>query len=80
LNANTGQPSFAPLESLARDDFIGTVTGELAGAFFITQCVLEMMRSQDHGQIIYISSTAADFAGHGRLSPVPCAPKPRREC
>jgi 3-oxoacyl-[acyl-carrier protein] reductase len=67
-NANTGQPSFAPLQSLAWDDFIGTVTGELAGAFFITQSVLEVMRLQGHGQIIYISSTAADFAGPGRLS------------
>jgi len=67
-NANTGRPSFAALESLTWDDFIGTVTGELAGAFFITQCVLDVMRPQGHGQIIYISSTAADFAGPGRLS------------
>jgi 3-oxoacyl-[acyl-carrier protein] reductase len=67
-NANTRQPSFAPLESLAWEDFIGKVTGELAGAFFITQRVLEVMRRQGHGQIIYISSTAADFAGSGRLS------------
>jgi 3-oxoacyl-[acyl-carrier protein] reductase len=67
-NANTRQPSFAPLESLAWEDFIGKVTGELAGAFFITQRVLEVMRRQGHGQIIYISSTAADFAGGGRIT------------
>jgi 3-oxoacyl-[acyl-carrier protein] reductase len=67
-NANTGQPSFAPLESLAWPDFIGKVTGELAGVFFVTQRVLELMRPQGHGQIIYISSTAADFVGRGRIS------------
>jgi 3-oxoacyl-[acyl-carrier protein] reductase len=66
-NANTRQPSFAPLESLAWDEFIGKVTAELAGVFFITKRVLEVMRRQGHGQIIYISSTAADYAGPGRL-------------
>jgi 3-oxoacyl-[acyl-carrier protein] reductase len=67
-NAGTRQPSFAPLESLAWEDFIGQVTAELAGAFLITQCALKVMRRQRHGQVIYISSTAADFAGSGRLS------------
>jgi 3-oxoacyl-[acyl-carrier protein] reductase len=51
-NANTGQPPFVPLESLAWQDFIGKVTGELAGVFFITQRVLELIRRQGHSQII----------------------------
>jgi 3-oxoacyl-[acyl-carrier protein] reductase len=67
-NANTARPPFAPLESLAWQDFIGKVSGELAGAFFVTQRVLEVMRRQGHGRIIYISSTAADYAGEGRIS------------
>ena len=67
-NANTGPPPFVPLESLAWQDFIGKVTGELAGVFFITQRVLELMRRQGNGQIIYISSAAADFVGRGRIS------------
>jgi 3-oxoacyl-[acyl-carrier protein] reductase len=67
-NANTVPPPFAPLETLAWPDFIGKVTGELAGAFFVTQRVLEVMRQQGHGQVIYISSTSADYAGGGRIS------------
>lgn len=67
-NANTRQSPFAPLRSLAWEEFIGKVTGELAGAFFVTQCVLDMMRRQGHGRIIYVSSTSADFVGSGRLT------------
>ena len=67
-NANTRQPAFTSLESLAWDDFITKVTDELAGAFFITQRVLEVMRGQRNGQIIYISSTTADYVGRGLIS------------
>jgi len=66
-NANTVQPSFAALASLAWQDFIGKVTGELAGAFFITQHVLEVMRGQGRGTIVYVSSTSADYIGSGRI-------------
>jgi 3-oxoacyl-[acyl-carrier protein] reductase len=67
-NANTVQPPFDALASLTWKDFIGKVTGELAAAFFITQRVLEVMRRQNGGQIVYISSTAADYVGPGRMS------------
>ncbi|ONI84450.1 short-chain dehydrogenase [Actinosynnema sp. ALI-1.44] len=65
-NANTVTPNFVPLASLAWEDFIGKVTGELAGAFFITKSVLGVMRHG--GRIVYISSTAADYVGSGRTS------------
>jgi 3-oxoacyl-[acyl-carrier protein] reductase len=67
-SANTVQPPFAPLESLAWQDFIGKVTGELVGAFFVTQRVLAVMRRQGRGQVIYVSSTAGDYVGEGRIS------------
>ncbi|MBE1465244.1 SDR family oxidoreductase [Kibdelosporangium phytohabitans] len=65
-NANTVSPTFVPLASLAWADFIGKVTGELAGAFFITKSVLTAMRQG--GRIVYVSSTAADYVGSGRMS------------
>ncbi|MFE9750508.1 SDR family oxidoreductase [Saccharothrix saharensis] len=62
-NANTVNPPFAPLLSLSWEAFIGKVGGELAGAFFLTQAVLSEMRRRGAGRIVYISSTAADWAG-----------------
>jgi len=67
-NANTVNPRFAPLSSLSWDEFAGKVTGELAGAFFITKAALAVMREQRSGQIVYVSSTAADYVGSGRVS------------
>jgi 3-oxoacyl-[acyl-carrier protein] reductase len=67
-NANVGQPRFAGLESLSWPDFIGKVTGELAGAFFVTQRVLALMRARHRGRIVFVSSTAADYVGNGRLT------------
>ncbi|MBA8924280.1 3-oxoacyl-[acyl-carrier protein] reductase [Kutzneria viridogrisea] len=67
-NANTVNPRFGPLSELPWEEFIGKVTGELAGAFFVTKSVLEVMRGQRGGQIVYVSSTAADHVGGGRLS------------
>jgi 3-oxoacyl-[acyl-carrier protein] reductase len=62
-NANTVDPPFEPLASLSWEAFAGKVTGELSGAFFLTQRVLAIMRDQRAGRIIYISSTAADAIG-----------------
>ncbi|WP_250284974.1 MULTISPECIES: SDR family oxidoreductase [unclassified Frankia] len=66
-NANTVAPPFGPLASLAWKDFIDKVSGELAGAFFVTQRVLAAMRHRG-GRIVYVSSSAADYVGSGRLS------------
>ncbi|KLL11423.1 SDR family NAD(P)-dependent oxidoreductase [Protofrankia coriariae] len=67
-NANTVAPPFAPFASLAWKDFIDKVSGELAGAFFVTQHVLAAMRRHGGGRIVYVSSTAADYVGPGRLA------------
>ncbi|NBH08487.1 SDR family NAD(P)-dependent oxidoreductase, partial [Amycolatopsis sp. SID8362] len=68
VNANTAPPPFASLAELSWTAFAAKVTGELAGAFHITQRVLEPMRAQGGGRIIYIGSTAADYVGQGRLA------------
>ncbi|MEV7682100.1 MULTISPECIES: SDR family oxidoreductase [unclassified Streptomyces] len=62
-NANTVNPPFEPLLSLSWDAFIGKVSGELAGAFFLTQNVVPAMQKRGAGRIVYISSTAADWVG-----------------
>ncbi|MGW5383214.1 SDR family oxidoreductase [Nocardia sp. NPDC003963] len=62
-NANTVDPPFQPLLSLSWEAFIAKVDGELAGAFFLTQNVLPAMQMRRAGRIVYISSTAADWAG-----------------
>ncbi len=67
-NANTVAPPLAPLASLAWKDFIGKISGELAGAFFVTQQLLAAMRRHGRGRIVYVSSTAADYVGPGRIS------------
>lgn len=59
-NANTVAPPFAPLTVLPWDAFAGKVTGELSGAYFLTQRVLAIMQEQRAGRIVYVSSTAAD--------------------
>jgi 3-oxoacyl-[acyl-carrier protein] reductase len=68
VNANTAPPPFAPLAELSWTAFAAKVTGELAGAFHITKSVLEPMRAQGDGRLIYIGSTAADYVGGGRLA------------
>ncbi|EMD29291.1 SDR family oxidoreductase [Amycolatopsis azurea] len=68
VNANTAPPPFAPLISLSWNDFAAKMTGELAGAFHITKRVLEPMRAQGDGRLVYIGSTAADYVGEGRLA------------
>ncbi|PZG56381.1 short-chain dehydrogenase [Spongiactinospora gelatinilytica] len=62
-NANTVNPPFEPLLSVPWEAFIGKITGELAGAFFLTRHVLPAMQRRRAGRIVYISSTAADFVG-----------------
>ncbi|MFD8491729.1 SDR family oxidoreductase [Amycolatopsis sp. NPDC059657] len=62
-NANTANPPFAPLAVLPWEDFAAKVNGELAGVYFLTQQVLELMRSRGAGRIVYVSSTAADKVG-----------------
>ncbi|WP_372666377.1 SDR family oxidoreductase [Amycolatopsis kentuckyensis] len=68
VNANTAPPPFASLAEMSWAAFAAKVTGELAGAFHITRRVLEPMRAQGHGRIVYIGSTAADYVGAGRLA------------
>ncbi|OEV12320.1 SDR family oxidoreductase [Streptomyces nanshensis] len=68
VNANTAPPPFAALADLSWTAFAAKVTGELAGAFHITKRVLEPMRAQRGGRIVYIGSTAADYVGEGRLA------------
>lgn len=67
-NANTAQPPVVPLAELSWQDFMGKISDELAGSFFITQRALEMMRPRGSGRIIYISSIAAESAGAGWVS------------
>lgn len=67
-NANAAQPPVAPLAGLSWQEFIGKVSGELAGAFFITQRVLEAMQPRGSGRIIYISSVAAETTRTGWIS------------
>ncbi|WP_343075164.1 SDR family oxidoreductase [Actinopolyspora biskrensis] len=62
-NANTVNPPFEPLLALSWSDFIGKVSGELAGSYFLTQHVLPVMRKRGEGRIVYVSSTAADTIG-----------------
>ncbi|NUH38759.1 SDR family oxidoreductase [Streptomyces samsunensis] len=68
VNANTAPPPFAALADLSWTAFASKVTGELAGAFHLTKRVLEPMRAQGAGRIVYIGSTAADYVGEGRLA------------
>ncbi|TCK22160.1 SDR family oxidoreductase [Pseudonocardia endophytica] len=68
VNANTAPPPFAPLTSLGWDAFASKITGELAGAFHVTQQVLPLMRARGQGRIVYVGSTAADYVGGGRLA------------
>ncbi|MDV8025335.1 SDR family NAD(P)-dependent oxidoreductase [Rhodococcus sp. IEGM 1330] len=62
-NANTVDPPFQSLLSVPWDAFIGKVTGELAGAFFLTRSLLPIMQRSRTGRIVFISSTAADSVG-----------------
>jgi 3-oxoacyl-[acyl-carrier protein] reductase len=67
-NANVAQPPVVPLAELSWEVFTGKVMAELAGAFFVTQRALEVMRRQKRGHIVYISSVAADSAVPGWIS------------
>ena len=67
-NANTVQPRFETIEDLAWEDTRDKVIGELAGAFHLTQQALPLLLRQQGGSIVYISSTAADYVGPGRLA------------
>jgi 3-oxoacyl-[acyl-carrier protein] reductase len=68
VNANTAQPPFAALAELTWSAFSAKVMGELAGAFHITKRVLDVMRGQGGGRLVYLGSTAADYVGGGRLA------------
>lgn len=68
VNANTAPPPFAALADLTWSAFADKVIGELAGAFHITKRVLDVMRDQGTGRLVYIGSTAADYVGDGRLA------------
>lgn len=62
-NANTVHPPFERITTIPWSRFAGKVTGELAGAFFLTQQVLPLMRAQRAGRIVYVSSIDADMVG-----------------
>ncbi|MWK37393.1 SDR family oxidoreductase [Actinomadura sp. J1-007] len=66
-NANIA-PTFAPLSMMSWADFAGKVTGELAAVFHVTQRVLELMREQRSGQIVYVSSVVADMTMPNAIS------------
>ncbi|WP_432971203.1 SDR family oxidoreductase [Dactylosporangium sp. CA-233914] len=66
-NANI-PPPFAPLAELSWDDFAGKVTGELAAVFHVTRLVLERMRRQGGGGIVYVSSLSADLLRPGTVA------------
>ncbi|PRY35623.1 SDR family oxidoreductase [Umezawaea tangerina] len=62
-NANTVDPPFEALPALPWGTFIAKVVGELSGAYFLTQRVVEVMKAQRAGRVVHISSTAADHVG-----------------
>lgn len=62
-NANTVAPPFGPLAAVAWEAFAAKVTGELAGAYFLTQRALAAMREQRSGRIVHVSATLADTVG-----------------
>ncbi|MET1075430.1 MAG: SDR family oxidoreductase, partial [Umezawaea sp.] len=62
-NANTVDPPFEPLATLPWSTFIAKITGELAGAYFLTRQVVEVMKTRRSGRVVHISSTAADTVG-----------------
>ncbi|GAA0368687.1 3-oxoacyl-[acyl-carrier-protein] reductase [Microbispora corallina] len=66
-NANI-QPPFAALADLSWEDFAGKVTRELAAVFHVTKAVLEVMRGQGGGRIVYVSSISADAVGPGTIA------------
>jgi len=66
-NANI-PPTFAPLSAMSWTVFSEKVVGELAAVFHVTQKALEVMREQQSGQIVYVSSVVADAAMAGAIS------------
>lgn len=68
VDVNTAQPPVAGLADLTWTAFAAKVTGELAGAFHVTKRVVEVMRVNKRGTIVYIGSTAADYVGGGRIA------------
>ncbi|MEU7839148.1 SDR family NAD(P)-dependent oxidoreductase [Nonomuraea sp. NPDC049129] len=66
-NANISPP-FAPLTELSWPDFSGKVIGELSAVFHVTQQVLDLMRKQGEGRIVYVSSLSADLVRPGAIA------------
>ncbi|MEV4575851.1 SDR family oxidoreductase [Nonomuraea jabiensis] len=66
-NANIAPP-FGPLARMPWEDFAGKVTGELAGVFHLTQRVLDRMREQGNGRIVYVSSLSAESVRQGAIA------------
>ncbi|MET8050211.1 SDR family oxidoreductase [Streptosporangium sp. NPDC005286] len=66
-NANI-TPPFAPLDTMTWEDFIGKVDGEMAAVFHLTKRVLEVMRGQGSGRIVYVSSLSAELTRPGALA------------
>lgn len=62
-NANTVHPPFERVATIPWEKFARKITGELAGAFFLTQQVLPLMRARRAGRIVYVSSVDADMVG-----------------
>ena len=55
---NAGFGVFKPVEELSREDFEGQLRTNVLGVFFVCKHAVPVMRSQDRGQIINISSMA----------------------
>lgn len=62
-NANTVHPPFERIATIPWEKFARKIVGELAGAFFLTQRVLPLMRARRAGRIVYVSSVDADMVG-----------------
>lgn len=66
-NANI-QPPFAPLDAMPWNDFITKVSDELAAVFHISKRVVEVMRRQGSGRIVYVSSLSAELTRPGSIA------------
>lgn len=55
---NAGYAVFKPVEQLTREDFLGQLETNVLGVFFVCKHAVAVMRAQDRGQIVNISSMA----------------------
>ena len=66
-NANI-VPPFGSFAELSWSDFSAKVLTELAAVYHVSQRVLEVMRAQRGGRIVYVSSLSADLLRPGTIA------------